>query len=381
MTTQRHRRREPAPRRARGRPRRRPLVAAHRRPARAAARHRRQPDHRPGGHLRGAVRLHADVPPPHPGTGRPSGARSSLAGPGGRPDVARAAGARPGPVHLNLQLDEPARPPTPADGWSSHARRPARTTSRGPSPGPRRRARARGLWPTGRARSWSAGDDAGPPARVLAEAGGLAAARRADQRLAHRRQRDPDLPAAARRRRPRRPRRARRRRSATRPCRRPVTRLLARDDVEVVVAPAASGVADPAGPGPRRRRGCRRRGPARPAASATPGSQEWLRRATREVGAPLDAFARRQRADLTPHDVAGERRRRPARRAGCSSSGRRNPIRDLDLMVPRYPVGRAPHGASANRGLAGIDGTVSSAIGAALGRPRSDPGDRATSAT
>ena len=37
-------------------------------------------------------------------------------------------------------------------------------------------------------------------------------------------------------------------------------------------------------------------------------------------------------------------------------------------MVPRYEVG-GRRKTIANRGLSGIDGTVSSAIGAALGRP------------
>jgi 2-succinyl-5-enolpyruvyl-6-hydroxy-3-cyclohexene-1-carboxylate synthase len=50
--------------------------------------------------------------------------------------------------------------------------------------------------------------------------------------------------------------------------------------------------------------------------------------------------------------------------------GASSPIRDLDLMVPKYAVGDRRK-ILANRGLSGIDGTVSSAIGAALGRPHS----------
>ncbi len=47
--------------------------------------------------------------------------------------------------------------------------------------------------------------------------------------------------------------------------------------------------------------------------------------------------------------------------------GASNPIRDLDLMVARYQVGDRRK-VIANRGLSGIDGIVSSAVGAALGR-------------
>ena len=66
--------------------------------------------------------------------------------------------------------------------------------------------------------------------------------------------------------------------------------------------------------------------------------------------------------------VAAKRRALPP--GGLLFVGASSPIRDLDLMVPRYDVG-ARRKVIANRGLSGIDGTVSSAIGAALGRPRS----------
>jgi len=47
--------------------------------------------------------------------------------------------------------------------------------------------------------------------------------------------------------------------------------------------------------------------------------------------------------------------------------GASNPIRDLDLVASAFPVGERRK-VVANRGLAGIDGTLSTAIGAALGR-------------
>jgi 2-succinyl-5-enolpyruvyl-6-hydroxy-3-cyclohexene-1-carboxylate synthase len=50
--------------------------------------------------------------------------------------------------------------------------------------------------------------------------------------------------------------------------------------------------------------------------------------------------------------------------------GSSSPVRDLDLVARPYPVGEKRL-IIANRGLAGIDGVLSSAIGAALGRPSS----------
>ena len=57
-------RRQPAPGGARGRARRRAARRRHRRPAGPAARHQRQPDHRPGRHLRPAGRPTQDVATP-----------------------------------------------------------------------------------------------------------------------------------------------------------------------------------------------------------------------------------------------------------------------------------------------------------------------------
>jgi 2-succinyl-5-enolpyruvyl-6-hydroxy-3-cyclohexene-1-carboxylate synthase len=95
--------------------------------------------------------------------------------------------------------------------------------------------------------------------------------------------------------------------------------------------------------------------------------EAWLA-ADADRSRALDALLA-ARGALTPHQVAGAvAAALPPR--GLLFVGASNPVRDLDLMVPRYRVGdrRLVIG---NRGLAGIDGSVSSAIGAALGRPSS----------
>ena len=113
-----------------------PAGRGHRRPPGPAPRHRSQPDHRPGRHLRSAG---AD----HGRRRRPTGCWCSAEG----------------PVHLNVQLDDPL---VPEDRW----------TPRGSMPSGRaRHAAAIDAHPivSGPRTVVVAGDDAGPPARTFAE--------------------------------------------------------------------------------------------------------------------------------------------------------------------------------------------------------------------
>lgn len=144
---------------------------------------------------------------------------------------------------------------------------------------------------------------------------------------------------------------------------RPVTQLLERSDIEVLswrakgrwarrpfpVSAEADAFAAPVGPPD-------------PAWLAT-----WLD-ADRRAGQEIDAAVAAE-PDLTPYEVAGA----VARAVGPGSLlvvGASSPIRDLDLMAAPPSAGQRRLVLS-NRGLAGIDGTLSSAIGAALGRPHS----------
>ena len=140
---------------------------------------------------------------------------------------------------------------------------------------------------------------------------------------------------------------------------RPVQALLSRDDVEVVSVPPVGAWNERPFPVARTAPGFD---------VAAPDEEEWLRRwlaADAEAGAALDALLAEQPA-LTAYDVAGSvSAALPP--GGLLFVGASNPIRDLDLMVARYQVGDRRK-VVANRGLSGIDGVVSSAIGAALGR-------------
>jgi 2-succinyl-5-enolpyruvyl-6-hydroxy-3-cyclohexene-1-carboxylate synthase len=323
-----------------------------------------------------AVRLHADVSPPHPGSGEAE--RRQVVG--WRALAARATatatgrlGRAAGPVHLNLQLEEPLTPEV-EDGWGSPldgapGGYPWATAGDRPLPQPTTVSREPRTVVV-------AGDDAGPPARVLAETAGwpllaepTSGSRTgdnvirsyrlllADEELAARIQQvvvfgHPTLS-------------------------RPVGRLLARDDIALYAVRAPSGWADPgnqvhvladrveldgAQPG-----WFIHEQVDEPARETDPWLAEWQQRDA-EVSKRLDALLD-ERGVLTPHHVAGAvSAALPP--GGLLFVGSSNPVRDLDLMVAPYAVGdrRMVVG---NRGLAGIDGCVSSAIGAALGRQHS----------
>jgi 2-succinyl-5-enolpyruvyl-6-hydroxy-3-cyclohexene-1-carboxylate synthase len=142
---------------------------------------------------------------------------------------------------------------------------------------------------------------------------------------------------------------------------RPVQRLLARDGVEVVAARPRGVWADRPHPV-----AVEHDGRFAAAAADDPGWLDEWRAADRELAARLDALVAAE-PGLTPYDVAAAvNAALPA--GGLLHVGASNPIRDLDLMARPYPVGERRL-VIANRGLAGIDGTLSTAIGAAIGRP------------
>ncbi|SFC21995.1 2-succinyl-5-enolpyruvyl-6-hydroxy-3-cyclohexene-1-carboxylate synthase [Nocardioides terrae] len=260
----------------------------------------------------------------------------------------------PGPLHWNVHLDEPLLPSAPwevpAIEVRAEVQRPEPRIFESIDLGPRTVV--------------VAGDDAGPPARVLAEAAGwpLLAEPSSGSRTGENAIRTYRLllgsPLAER---------IERVVVCGHPTlSRPVSRLLARDDVEVVAGPVRGAWAER--PFPVDRRFITRLHVGGLDGSGAASDPEWLaawREADTEVGRRLDGFLAEQTA-LTPYAVAGAvARALPP--GGQLVVGASNPIRDLDLMVPRYAVG-ARRKVLSNRGLAGIDGVVSTAIGAALGR-------------
>jgi 2-succinyl-5-enolpyruvyl-6-hydroxy-3-cyclohexene-1-carboxylate synthase len=136
---------------------------------------------------------------------------------------------------------------------------------------------------------------------------------------------------------------------------RPVQRLLSRTDAEVLDAspqwtrPYAVTPVDPE------------------VDVDDPDHPAWLtawQQADASISRQLDGLL--DGAGFTARHVAGAvSRALPA--GGLLVVGASNPIRDLDLMATAYDVG-SRRKVIANRGLSGIDGTVSTAIGASLAR-------------
>ncbi|WP_235737431.1 2-succinyl-5-enolpyruvyl-6-hydroxy-3-cyclohexene-1-carboxylic-acid synthase [Nocardioides alcanivorans] len=140
---------------------------------------------------------------------------------------------------------------------------------------------------------------------------------------------------------------------------RPVMALMARDDVEVVSLPAQGIWTE------------RPFSVARHAEALTPvgvADPAWLA-SWKEADRKLSLRIAKLLADeeeLTPYQVAATVND-AVPPGGLLFVGASSPIRDLELVARPHPVGERRM-YLANRGLAGIDGTVSSAIGAAIGR-------------
>ncbi len=266
---------------------------------------------------------------------------------------------RAGPTQVNLQFAEPLLPddaepplPDPSDpAEASHLHRHADETG-GLAPSRRDMVRR------GKRTVMVAGDDAGPPARLLAQhanwpllAEPTSGARTGTHAIrTHRLLLDTSLAD-----------RIERVVVTGHPTlSRPVTRLISRSDIEVISVRGRSGICTD---------------PGRVAAhlDSLPGVEgaeqsDWLdtwRSADRELSARIDALAgddHESRPLLLARHVAAA-----VPPGGLLVVGSSQPVRDLDVMASPYPAGERRL-VIGNRGLAGIDGMVSTAIGAALAR-------------
>ena len=145
---------------------------------------------------------------------------------------------------------------------------------------------------------------------------------------------------------------------------RPVTKLLGRADIEVIHVGSQATFPLPAGPNVRFVDGVTAEG-----SDDRSWLEAWLE-ADRLAGAAIDSVLRAHSADgTTPYDVA-RTISESVPPEGLLFVGSSNPIRDLDLVARPYTVGERRL-IIANRGLAGIDGVLSTAIGAALARKSS----------
>jgi 2-succinyl-5-enolpyruvyl-6-hydroxy-3-cyclohexene-1-carboxylate synthase len=143
---------------------------------------------------------------------------------------------------------------------------------------------------------------------------------------------------------------------------RPVTSLISRRDIEVVSVRTAAGICTDPGR-------VARQVDSVPVAEAA-DSPDWIdawRTADRRVGEAVDEVA------AEPSGLALQVAAEVAAAVtpgALLTVGSSQPVRDLDLMAAPFGAGQRRL-VIGNRGLAGIDGTVSTAIGAALGRASS----------
>lgn len=144
---------------------------------------------------------------------------------------------------------------------------------------------------------------------------------------------------------------------------RPVIRLISRPDIEIVSVAGPNGVATDPGRVARQVASM----PVVEGADYAGWMNEW-RRADASFSEQLDELVAAD-GNAMPLRVAAE-----IAAAVVPESllvvGSSQPVRDLDLMMATYPAGERRL-VLGNRGLAGIDGTVSTAVGAALARPSS----------
>lgn len=266
--------------------------------------------------------------------------------------IARAV-AREGPSHVNVQFEEPLLPGAmPLD--LSSVRAPTDDVRRQRQPPPE----GSDLLVNGPRTVVIAGDDAGPPARILAERAGwpLLAEPTSGARTGANAIRTYRLLLGG----PLADEIERVVVTGHPTLSRPVTRLISRADIEVVGVPGPGGVITDPGRVARRLRSM-------PAVSAA-DDPAWLdrwRAADAGVSRSLDELAD------SDHSAVPLRVARAVAAAVTPEAllvvGSSQPVRDLDLMARPYPPGERRL-VLGNRGLAGIDGLVSTAIGAALAR-------------
>lgn len=140
---------------------------------------------------------------------------------------------------------------------------------------------------------------------------------------------------------------------------RPVTKLLSRADIEIIHVGDQSTFPVQAGANVEFRETVDAKGADDPA---------WLQ-AWRDADAQATAAIDAELDGTTPFDLA-KAVNAAVPPGGLLLVGSSSPIRDLDLVARPYTVGEKRLIIS-NRGLAGIDGVLSTAIGAALARPSS----------